>query len=149
MQGCAKAHNASANVCPPSSDSFTRCEQVCMNMEGWLALVVDEDCLIALAAHAVLSTSLVSSLHCVPSLMWHDVSVSSLCRVPVVSVSSSCLMLCCCHDRDIPPQPNHTYSCLLAVQTPPEHSLTPPEPILGLPDPSTASGNHGGHDMPR
>ena len=46
-----------------------------------------------------------------------------------------------CHDRDIPPQPNHTYSCLLAVQTPPEHSLTKPKPILGLPDPPTAFPN--------
>ena len=46
-----------------------------------------------------------------------------------------------CHDHDIPPQPNHTYLCLLAVQTPPEHSLTKPEPILGLPDPSTAFPN--------
>ena len=43
-----------------------------------------------------------------------------------------------CHDHDIPPQPSHTYSCLLAVQTPPKHSLTKPEPIPGLPDPSTA-----------
>ena len=43
-----------------------------------------------------------------------------------------------CHDHDIPPQPSHTYSCLLAVQTPPEHSLTKPEPILGLPNLSTA-----------
>ena len=43
-----------------------------------------------------------------------------------------------CHDRDIPPQPSHTCSCLLAVQTPPEHSLTKPEPIPGLPDPSIA-----------
>ena len=48
---------------------------------------------------------------------------------------------CCCHDRDIPPQPSHTYSCLLAVQTPPEHSLTKPEPIPGLPDPSIAFPN--------
>ena len=46
-----------------------------------------------------------------------------------------------CHDCDIPPQPSHTYSCLLAVQTPPEHSLTKPKPILGLPDPSTAFPN--------
>ena len=43
-----------------------------------------------------------------------------------------------CHDRDIPPQPSHICSCLLAVQTPPEHSLTKPEPIPGLPDPSIA-----------
>ena len=43
-----------------------------------------------------------------------------------------------CHDHDIPPQPSHTYSCPLAVQTPPEHSLTKPEPIPGLPDPSIA-----------
>ena len=42
-----------------------------------------------------------------------------------------------CHDRDIPPQPSHTYSCLLVVQTLPEHSLIKPEPIPGLPDPST------------
>ena len=28
-----------------------------------------------------------------------------------------------CHDHDIPPQPSHTYSCPLAIQTPPEHSL--------------------------
>ena len=46
-----------------------------------------------------------------------------------------------CHDRDIPPQPSHTYSCLLTVQTPPEQSLTKPEPIPGLPDPSTAFPN--------
>ena len=39
---------------------------------------------------------------------------------------------------DIPPQPSHTYLCLLAVQTPPEQSLTKPEPIPGLPDPSIA-----------
>ena len=45
---------------------------------------------------------------------------------------------CQCHDRDIPPQPSHTYSCLLAVQTPPEQSLTKPEPIPDLPNPSTA-----------
>ena len=43
-----------------------------------------------------------------------------------------------CHDRDIPSQPSHVYSCLLAVQTPPEQSLTKPEPIPGLSDPSTA-----------
>ena len=43
-----------------------------------------------------------------------------------------------CHNRDIPPQPSHTYSCLLTVQTPPEQSLTPHEPIPGLHDPSTA-----------
>ena len=43
-----------------------------------------------------------------------------------------------CHGRDIPPQPSHTYSCLLAVHTPPEQSLTKPKPIPGLPDPSTA-----------
>ena len=42
-----------------------------------------------------------------------------------------------CHDCDIPPQPSHTCSCLLAVQTPPEHSLTKPEPIPGLPNPSS------------
>ena len=46
-----------------------------------------------------------------------------------------------CHDRDIPPQPSHTYSCPPAVQTPPEHSLTKPEPIPGLPNPSTAFPN--------
>ena len=46
-----------------------------------------------------------------------------------------------CHDRDIPPQPSHTCSCLLAVQTPPEHSLTKPKPIPGLPDPSIAFPN--------
>ena len=46
-----------------------------------------------------------------------------------------------CHNHDIPPQPSHTYSCLLAVQTPPEHSLTKPKPISGLPDPSTAFPN--------
>ena len=46
-----------------------------------------------------------------------------------------------CHDHDIPPQPSHTYSCLLAVQTPPEQSLTKPKPIPGLPDPSTAFPN--------
>ena len=46
-----------------------------------------------------------------------------------------------CHDRDIPPQPSHTYLCPLAVQTPPEHSLTKPEPIPGLPDPSIAFPN--------
>ena len=46
-----------------------------------------------------------------------------------------------CHDRDIPPQPSHTYSCPLAVQTPPEHSLTKPKPIPGLPDPSIAFPN--------
>ena len=51
------------------------------------------------------------------------------------------LTLTNCHDRDIPPQPSHTYSCLLAVQTPPKHSLTKPEPIPGLPDPSTAFPN--------
>ena len=43
-----------------------------------------------------------------------------------------------CHDHDISPQPSHTYSCLLAAQTPPEQSLTKPEPTPGLPDPSTA-----------
>ena len=43
-----------------------------------------------------------------------------------------------CHDRDIPPRPSHTCSCLLAVQTPPEHFLTKPEPIPGLPNPSIA-----------
>ena len=43
-----------------------------------------------------------------------------------------------CHDRDIPPQPSHTYSCPLTVQTPPKHSLTKPEPIPGLPNPSIA-----------
>ena len=43
-----------------------------------------------------------------------------------------------CHDRDIPPQPSHTYLCLLAVQTPPEQSLTKPEPTPGLPNPSIA-----------
>ena len=43
-----------------------------------------------------------------------------------------------CHDHDIPPQPSHTHSCLLAVQTPPKQSLTKPEPIPGLPNPSTA-----------
>ena len=43
-----------------------------------------------------------------------------------------------CHDRDIPPQPSHTYSCLLTVQTPPKQSLTKPEPIPGLPEPSIA-----------
>ena len=46
-----------------------------------------------------------------------------------------------CHDRDIPPQPSHTYSCLLAVQTPPEHSLAKPKLIPGLPDPSIAFPN--------
>ena len=46
-----------------------------------------------------------------------------------------------CHDRDIPPQPSHTYSCPLTVQTPPEHSLTKPEPIPGLRDPSIAFPN--------
>ena len=46
-----------------------------------------------------------------------------------------------CHDRDIPPQPSHIYSCPLAVQTSPEHSLTKPEPIPGLPDPSLAFPN--------
>ena len=46
-----------------------------------------------------------------------------------------------CHDRDIPPQPSHTCSCLLTVQTPPEHSLTKPEPIPGLPDPPIAFPN--------
>ena len=46
-----------------------------------------------------------------------------------------------CHDHDIPPQPSHTYSCLLTVQTPPEQSLTKPEPTPGLPDLSTASPN--------
>ena len=46
-----------------------------------------------------------------------------------------------CHNRDIPPQPSHTYLCLLAVQTPPEQSLTKPEPIPGLPNPSTAFPN--------
>ena len=46
-----------------------------------------------------------------------------------------------CHDRDIPPQPSHTCSCPPAVQTPPEHSLTKPEPIPGLPDPSIAFPN--------
>ena len=43
-----------------------------------------------------------------------------------------------CHDHDIPSQPSHIYLCLLAVQTPPEQSLTKPEPIPGLSDPSTA-----------
>ena len=43
-----------------------------------------------------------------------------------------------CHDHDIPPQPSHTYSCLLTVQTPPKHSLTKPKPIPGLPDSSIA-----------
>ena len=43
-----------------------------------------------------------------------------------------------CHHRDIPPQPSHTYPCLLAVQTPPEQSLTKPKPIPGLSNPSTA-----------
>ena len=43
-----------------------------------------------------------------------------------------------CHDHDIPPQPSHTYSCLLTVQTPPKQSLTKPEPIPGLPNPSIA-----------
>ena len=46
-----------------------------------------------------------------------------------------------CHNHDIPPQASHTYSCLLAVQTPPKQSLTKPEPIPGLPDPSTAFPN--------
>ena len=46
-----------------------------------------------------------------------------------------------CHDHDIPPQPSHTYSCLLAVQTPPEQSLTKPKPIPGLPNPSIAFPN--------
>ena len=46
-----------------------------------------------------------------------------------------------CHDRDIPPQPSHIYSCPLAVQTPPEHSLTKPKPIPGLPNPSIAFPN--------
>ena len=46
-----------------------------------------------------------------------------------------------CHDCDIPPQPSHTCLCLLAVQTPPEHSLTKPEPIPGLPDPPIAFPN--------
>ena len=46
-----------------------------------------------------------------------------------------------CHDCDIPPQPSHTYSCPLAVQTPPEHSLTKPEPIPGLLDPFIAFPN--------
>ena len=46
-----------------------------------------------------------------------------------------------CHDRDIPPQPSHIYSCPLAVQTSPEHSLTKPKPIPGLPDPSIAFPN--------
>ena len=46
-----------------------------------------------------------------------------------------------CHDRDIPPQPSHTCLCLLAVQTPPEHSLTKPEPIPGLSNPSIAFSN--------
>ena len=46
-----------------------------------------------------------------------------------------------CHDRDVPPLPSHTYLCPLAVQTPPEHSLTKPEPIPGLPDPSIAFPN--------
>ena len=46
-----------------------------------------------------------------------------------------------CHDHDIPPQPSHTYSCLLAIQTPPKQSLTPPKPIPGLPDPSIAFPN--------
>ena len=43
-----------------------------------------------------------------------------------------------CHDHDIPSQPSHIYSCLLTVQTPPEQSLTKPEPIPGLSNPSTA-----------
>ena len=46
-----------------------------------------------------------------------------------------------CHDRDIPSQPSHVYSCLLAVQTPPEQSLTKPEPSPGRPEPSTACPN--------
>ena len=46
-----------------------------------------------------------------------------------------------CHDHDIPPQPSHTYSCLLTIQTKPEQSLTKPEPIPGLPDPSMAFPN--------
>ena len=32
-----------------------------------------------------------------------------------------------CHNHDITPQPSHTYSCLLAVQTPPKHSLIKPK----------------------
>ena len=56
-------------------------------------------------------------------------------RPPTSSISRLC------HDRDIPPQPSHICSCLLAVQTPPEHSLTKPEPIPGLPDPSIAFPN--------
>ena len=46
-----------------------------------------------------------------------------------------------CHDCDIPPQPSHTYLCPLAVQTPPEHPLTKPKPIPGLPNPSIACPN--------
>ena len=46
-----------------------------------------------------------------------------------------------CHDCDIPPQPSHIHSCLLAVQTTPKQSLTKPKPIPGLPDPSIAFPN--------
>ena len=51
------------------------------------------------------------------------------------------LFLLHCHDCDIPPQPSHIYSCPLAVQTSPKHSLTKPKPIPGLPDPSIAFPN--------
>ena len=60
---------------------------------------------------------------------------------PCGALALSTVAVSPCHDRDIPPQPSHTYSFLLAVQTPPEHSLTKPEPIPGLPDPSTAFPN--------
>ena len=49
-----------------------------------------------------------------------------------------------CHDHDIPPQPSHTYSCLLTVQTPPEQFLTKTEPIPDLSNPSTAFLNPSG-----
>ena len=52
-----------------------------------------------------------------------------------------CPLVETCHNRDIPPQPSHTYLCLLAVQTPPEQSLIKPEPIPGLPNPSIAFPN--------
>ena len=53
---------------------------------------------------------------------------------PALSLSRDDSIPRACHDRDIPSQPSHVYSCLLAVQTPPEHSLTKPKPIPGLPE---------------
>ena len=83
------------------------------------ACVLTETDVLPLHVHYMLALYIVSSIR-------NNMSSRSYAR------SIACL--CSCHDRDIPSQPSHIYLCLLAVQT-------PPEPIPGLSDPSTAFPN--------